>query len=859
MDFANACRKIIPEGIVLLENDGALPLREGEHIALFGRASLEYEKSGSGSGGKVNCPYIRNLDECLASRVVLDGELRAYYQNYIRQNPYDYDDGWHNPPVQKAEIPPLALVRNASKTAQKAVFVISRVFGECFDLHAEKGEWYLTDIEARTIQMLCEKFQKVIVLINGTLMDCSWIKKYPVSAVAYIWQGGQEGALGTVDALLGDVAPSGRLTGTVANQEDWFSTGYFGDKERNNHAEDIYVGYRYFQTFAPEKVQYPFGYGLSYTRFTMQTASAKKQKDKIILCVRVENIGEYSGKEVVQVYASAPNGKLGKPARVLCGFQKTQTLNAGETQTVEIEISLSSFSSFDEDTHAFVLEAGEYAIFVGKNARDCQKAYAFTLEQTLIIEQCKKALAPKIAFERLVNRDGKLTMQEVSPSPQNPVVDCKTTAYTGDRGICLRQVKDGEYGLDEFVAQFDGETLTTLVKGEGMCSPKGSVLGSASCFGGLSSVWSDKGVPVVTVCDGPSGIRMENEEKVTCIPSGVSLSSTWAPELIGDIYRGFAREMKKYGIDVILGPGMNIHRHPFGGRNFEYFSEDPYITGKFASAIAKYFYEEGVFCTLKHFAVNSQEYERNFEDEVLSERALREIYLKGFEIAVKDGFVQSIMTSYNRINGVSAGGAYDLTTVILREEWQYTGFVMTDWWTIIDDFDKGTFDRKNRADMLRAQNDIYMVVSDASANDDDLISAYQSGKLSLGQLQRSAKNLLRFIMQTLSFKENKNMLGQRSEHGAFVAEYEALDGKVALSLDEDGVYYIQTQYKQDGAPLAQFPLHLIVDGRKPNILIVKSTEGESAVVGLRLPLEKNSVLRYEGTAEIQSVKIYQTK
>ena len=856
MEFTNACRAIIPEGIVLLKNDGALPLKDGENIALFGRASIEYEKSGSGSGGRVSCPYVRNLDECLNSRVALDKDLREYYKNYIKQNPYDYGDGWHNPSVQKSELPPMSLIQTAGKRAKKAVFVLSRVFGESFDIYAKKGEWYLSDIEEQTLKVLCENFEKVIVLINGTIMNCSWIEKYPVSAVAYIWQGGQEGALGTVDALLGDIAPSGRLTGTIANETDWYSTNYFGDKTQNIHAEDIFVGYRYFQTFAPEKVQYPFGYGLGYTQFSMQTERVERRDNTLSLSVRVKNIGDYHGKEVVQVYIGAPSGKLGKPARVLGAFQKTQTLQAGQEEVVSLSVDFSTFASFDESISAFVLEQGEYAVFVGKNVRDAEKVYSFTIEKTIIIAQCQKALSPVSDFTRLVEKNGQAVIEEVKASKRLPVAPCEEIAYTGDKGITLQQVKSGEYSLDEFIAQFDGETLCSFVKGEGMSSPKGSMSGTAACFGGLSSVWADKGVPVISVCDGPSGVRMENEEKVTCIPSGVSLASTFAPELIGDIYHGFAREMKKYGIDVILGPGINIHRHPFGGRNFEYFSEDPFVTGCFASAIAKYFYEEGVFCTLKHFAVNSQEYERERENEVLSERALREIYLKGFEMAVKSGFVYSIMTAYNRVNGISTGGCYDLTTRILREDWGYNGFVMTDWWPIIDNFDNNTFDRKNRADMVRAQNDIYMVVSDASANDDDLCSSYQSGKLSLGQLQRSVKNLLRFIMQTISFAENKNMLTDRTKHGKLLFSVAPKQNSVALDLEKDGVCFVETEYIQDGAPLAQFPLHLIVDERKPNILIVKSTEGESAKVGLQLRLQRNSVLRYEATAKICKVSVY---
>ena len=298
------------------------------------------------------------------------------------------------------------------------------------------------------------------------------------------------------------------------------------------------------------------------------------------------------------------------------------------------------------------------------------------------------------------------------------------------------------------MAQFDAKSLSEIVRGEGFASPKATYQGTASCFAGITKSWSEKGVPVVTTCDGPSGIRMESSALATCIPVGALLASAWAPELFEEIYDCLAQEMKHYDVDVLLGPGMNIHRSGLCGRNFEYFSEDPYITGVYADKISSYLTKNGVYATVKHFAVNSQELNRKDENEVLSERALREIYLKPFEIAVKGGSVNAIMTSYNRINGIHTSGNYDLTTTILRDDWGYTGFVMTDWGTTMDDPNNGTDTNTNLATMVKAQNDIYKVKGDSALCEDDQQEALKSGYLTIGELQRCAKNLLQFTMQT---------------------------------------------------------------------------------------------------------------
>ena len=302
-EFATACRKAIPEGIVLLENDGALPLVEKEKVAIFGRGQFEYLKSGSGSGGRVNCPYVTNIYDEIKNRVTLDDNVVRFYRDFIEENPFDTGDGWKPCFCQNDAVPSEDLVRNAAARSDKAIYVICRNVGEGFDYEKTPGNWYLSDEEDKTINLLSQHFKNVIVLLNsGNIMDMSWVKRYNIGTVAYIWQGGQEGGAGTVDALMGDVAPSGRLTDTIAiTPEDYPCDDCFGDLAQNIHKEDIYVGYRYFETFAKDKVLYPFGFGLGYTKFSQTVTGVAKYGDIVTISVIVENIGDYSGKDVEQV------------------------------------------------------------------------------------------------------------------------------------------------------------------------------------------------------------------------------------------------------------------------------------------------------------------------------------------------------------------------------------------------------------------------------------------------------------------------------------------------------------------------------------------------------------------------------
>lgn len=878
-EFATACRKAIPEGIVLLENDGALPLAKNENVALFGRGQFEYLKSGSGSGGRVNCPYVTNIYDEIKNRVTLDDNVVRFYRDFIEENPFDTGDGWKPCFCQNDAVPSEELMRNAAARSDKAIYVICRNVGESFDYEKTPGNWYLSDEEDKTINLLSQHFKNVIVLLNsGNIMDMSWVKRYNIGTVAYIWQGGQEGGAGTVDALMGDVAPSGRLTDTIAiTPEDYPCDDCFGDLAQNIHKEDIYVGYRYFETFAKDKVLYPFGFGLGYSKFSQTVTGVAKDGDIVTISVIVENIGDYSGKDVVQVYFSAPQGKLGKPARELIAFKKTDVLSAGESQEINIAINISDMACYDDSgktgyAFAWVLESGEYNVYIGQNVRDAKQCFAFTLDETRLVKQCVQALAPVEEFDRMINQNGqinfeKATLKQYDLSERIKANLPQPLEITGDKGIMLQDVASGKNTLDEFVAQFDAKALSEIVRGEGFASPKATYQGTASCFAGITKSWSEKGVPVVTTCDGPSGIRMESSALATCIPVGALLASAWAPELFEEIYDCLAQEMKHYDVDVLLGPGMNIHRSGLCGRNFEYFSEDPYITGVYADKISSYLTKNGVYATVKHFAVNSQELNRKDENEVLSERALREIYLKPFEIAVKGGSVNAIMTSYNRINGIHTSGNYDLTTTILRDDWGYTGFVMTDWGTTMDDPNNGTDTNTNLATMVKAQNDIYKVKGDSALCEDDQQGALKNGYLTIGELQRCAKNLLSFTLKTHAFRTGKiTNVNELSDAHECVYHKNLLDvelkictdhlkiyqgvprRRIQLDLQESGMYCGEILYNLKGNQLEQKDILVYVDNCQ-GIRMVGIVTGKQEKQRFRIYVDKNSKLYFQDGIE----------
>ncbi len=760
--YLETSARAVSGGIVMLKNDGALPLKQGGTAAVFGRIQLHYYKSGTGSGGMVNVSKVIGItDGLLDAGYKLDEQLLNAYREWDEQNPFDYGEGWGGEPWSQKEMPLTdELVGGAASRADAAIVIIGRTAGEEMDNKLEKGAFLLSDLEEDMLRRVTSAFDKTVVLLNtGGLIDMSFMDRYPVSAVMYVWQGGMVGGAGTAAVLTGEVSPSGKLPDTIAYEiSDYPSDKFFGSGDMDCYGEDIYVGYRYFETFAKDRVRFPFGFGMSYTSFDIAASDFKLDGDKVTGSVNVKNTGSTPGREVVQIYCSAPQGKLGKPARVLCGFDKTRALQPGESQTLCFEIPLESVASYDDSgvtghKSAWILEQGGYVFYAGADVRSASEAYSLTLPET-VVRQCKSALGPLTAFKRMVNSSGKPEFEDVPLTGEAfPHDHAKLPAeipQIGDRGIRLADVVNGKNTLEEFTAQLTDYDLSCIIRGEGMGSPKVTA-GTAAAFGGVSDTLTALGIPCACCDDGPSGMRLDCGTKAFSLPNGTLLASTFDRPLMTELFTFMGLEMHTNQVDCLLGPGMNIHRHPLNGRNFEYFSEDPYLTGEMASAELAGLHSTGAEGTIKHFCGNNRETRRHFLDSVISERALREIYLRGFEKAVKKGGAKSVMTTYGQVNGVWTAGNYGLVTGILRDDWGFDGFTMTDWWANINRRGKAP-DKSDFAAMAMAQNDVYMVTADGAACNDNTLDSLKSGELTRGELQRNAMNILRFLTTTHAMK-----------------------------------------------------------------------------------------------------------
>ncbi|SFB51345.1 beta-glucosidase [Cohnella sp. OV330] len=786
--FAAFSRTVAAEGAVLLKNEGeALPLRQGDHVSVFGRIQVNYYRSGTGSGGSVHVAYTTNLLDGLRGKenVSVNEALAAVYERWIEQNPFDNGGGgWAAEPWHQREMPLTdELVAEARRVSNKAIIVIGRTAGEDQDNADKPGSYLLTDEERAMLRQVTARFEQTIVVLNvSNIVDMSWLDDeayvHPIAGVVYAWHGGMEGGNAIADVLAGDATPSGKLTDTIAYAlADYPSTLNYGNELANLYQEDIYVGYRYFETFCPDRVQFEFGYGLSYTTFGLAAEDARlieaEGEAVIAVDVVVTNAGAlYAGKEVVQLYFEAPQGVLGRPARALAAFAKTDLLQPGESQRLTVRFPVRAMAAYDDagatgHASAYVLEAGTYRFYAGTSVKKAaairfEGQDGYNIEALRVVQQLEEAMALTASLSRMKpgarRADGAYELvYEDAPQRKISLADRiesrlpQALAQTGDRGYKLRDVRDGKVGLEAFVAQLGDEDLAALVRGEGMSSPLVTP-GTASAFGGVTDSLLGYGIPVACTSDGPSGIRMDSGHKATQVSIGTLLAATWNAALVEELYVLEGQELVRNEIDTLLGPGLNIRRSPLNGRNFEYFSEDPLVSGAFAAACVRGIMKGGSNATLKHFACNNQEKHRSKVDAVVSERALREIYLKGFEIAVREGGAKSVMTSYNPINGHWAASNYDLNTTILRGEWGFKGIVMTDWWAVMNDAaNGGAPDRKYTNWMVRAQNDLYMVVSnygaETNAYGDNTIASLEDGTLTRGELQRSASNILGFILR----------------------------------------------------------------------------------------------------------------
>lgn len=763
------------EGMVLLKNDkNLLPLHAGSRVALFGKGSFDYVKGGGGSGD-VTVSYVRSLYDGLKLQddtVALYEPLSDFYRNDVKEQ---YAKGAAPGMTVEPSLPD-ELVEGAKAFADTAIICISRFSGEGWDRSSveyngeynpwetetsmpqiageifEDGDFYLTRKEKEMIQKVKDNFTKVAVVLNiGGIVDTTWFKEDDAfSSALVVWQVGMEGGLAAAELLCGKASPSGKLPDTFAGRlEDYPSTENFHESPHYvDYTEDIYVGYRYFETVpgADSKVCYPFGFGLSYTQFEIVPQKALLVDGVIRITVQVTNVGKMEGKEVVQAYYSAPQGILKKPYRELAAFAKTRSLMPGESQTVVLEFARNEMASYDDlgkvAESAYVLEKGTYEFYVGNSVRDTSKLdFSLTLAENEVVEQLSRKAAPTSLKKRMLS-DG--SYEELPLSQANDPNECVlvkmesgteealTPSVRGRESYLLLkpyaegarpliEVAEGKMTMEEFVAQLSDEDLIYLLGGQ----PNTSVANTFG-YGNLS----EYGVPNIMTADGPAGLRIFLN--TTAWPCATLLASTWNTELVEQVGIAGAEEVKENNIAVWLTPAVNIHRNPYCGRNFEYYSEDPYLTGKMGISMVKGIQSQHIAAAVKHFACNNKETNRKHSDSRVSERALREIYLKGFEMIVKEADPWVIMSAYNMINGHRASENHELLEDILRGEWGFKGMVTSDWWT-----------RGEHYKEIKAGNDVKM----ACGFPERVKEAMGKGAVNRDDLVRCAKRVLGLILK----------------------------------------------------------------------------------------------------------------
>ena len=749
------------EGMVLLKNeDRVLPLKPGAKVALFGKAAFDYVKGGGGSGD-VTVEYVRNLYDGfadLSDRVSVYEELASFYRENVKKQ---YAEGALPGLTKEPELPE-ELYRGARNYADTAVISICRFSGEGWDRKSEyggdenpdqmkelqwasklfpDGDFYLADEEKAMVERVKELFPRIVVVLNvGGMVDTTWFAgEKRIQSVLLAWQGGMEGGLAAAELLCGLGNPSGKLSDTFAVRlEDYPSSVDFHEsRDYVPYTDDIFVGYRYFETMseAREKVNYPFGFGLSYTTFSREilTASLDDAEDvKLQVTVRVTNTGSMAGKEVLQLYGSSPQGVLAKPAWVLMEFQKTRLLAPGESQILQLCAQVDTLASYDDvgklQKSAYVLEKGVYRFALGNSVRDTSLlSVEYLSSNDRIVEQLSEKMAPGAMEDK---------EEPLPPVPNESFDGIRPSVrevpgwhiwknLVKENARSFAEAAEGKMTVREFMGQLSDEELAHLLGGQ----PN---TGVANTFG-IGNM-PEYGVPNIMTADGPAGLRIEKPCGIntTAWPCATLLACTWNPEIVREVGAAGAKEVKENNIAVWLTPAINIHRSPLCGRNFEYYSEDPLLTGRMAAAMVEGIQSQRIGATVKHFACNNKETNRRESDSRVSERALREIYLKAFEIVVKTAHPWCIMTSYNRINGCRTSENRDLIDGILRGEWGFDGLVMTDWWNLGDHYKE-----------VLAGNDVKM----PRGLPDRLMDARAQGLLGREDLERSAERVLELILR----------------------------------------------------------------------------------------------------------------
>ena len=814
-------REVAQEGMVLLENKGALPLKDGAKVALFGVGSFGFLHGGSGSGGTF-ADYVVKMPEAMTNAgAVVDEFLLNQYTEYCAAEQKKVEK--EPPHMRRGTIPEMALpegmIAAAAEKNDAAIVTISRLAGEGRDRKPERGDYYLSDEEHALFAAVRKHFKSVVVLLNICgVIDMEWVELYQPDGILMVWIPGQEGASAAADILMGHVTPSGKLVDTIARAwtdipssenfgawcdgfelytgtEDqipyWGGVGNhemipvgetvvrpIGNRRYTEYQEGLYVGYRYFTTFGVP-VRYPFGYGLSYTTFEKTASDFQHTSEGIFFRVTVKNTGSVSGKEVVQIYLHGAEDKLERPDRELVAYKKTKLLAPDEETVLTFEIPNRCLTVYSEEQAAWMLQRGENRLYLGGDSINNVEFAVFTTDET-VVEQVANHLVLNHTrpFNQLSKRDPEGTKPKAPPISANSAEkhgSMKKNDFvwpqipTEEGKWKLKDVKDGKVSMEEFLQQAEDFELVVLLIGANLTSltavetqnremmeqmpmeppAKATQLGELSenipGLNGYTATIARLGIPTITMADGPSGINGGGRPHKLAYPTATITASTFNEELIEALGEAMGQEAEARKVDVWLAPAMNIHRNPLAGRNYEYYSEDPLVSGKTGAAIVRGAQKHPLTTCVKHFAANNQETSRwDKDDSVMTERTLREIYLRGFEIVVKEADPHSIMTAYTPLNGPQTAASYELITDILRGEWGFDGFVVTDW-----EGDTGL-----AVECLQAGNDVLMPGFPGMV--DWVYKRTQDGTLSRKTLEDCAARLLKVVMNSAAMERYLN-------------------------------------------------------------------------------------------------------
>ena len=788
------------ESIVLLENDGVLPLVPGK-VALYGGGAAMTVKGGTGSG-EVNERHSVGIEEGLEDAgftVTTKDWLTDWRQKYeegkaahgkgmvrkmlsmdssalinIMANPYRLPAG------RKITV---ADVKNSD--TDTCVYVVSRQAGECADRELERFDYQLMDMEKENIRRAVKAYKKVILVINvGSSMDMSILEEVPgINAVLYYCQQGMEGGRAFADILTGKANPSGALSDSWANR--YLDVPYAmefaamdGNAFEADYKEGIYVGYRYYDTFGV-KPRYPFGYGKSYTTFELACKNVRMEGNAGQVEVEVTNTGDVAGKKIVQVYAYCPQMKMKKEAKRLIGFGKTSLLAPGEKESVDVTFDAHALASYDVEKAADVLEGGDYVLAYGHDAANVVPCADVRLDEAVCLEQCEHICPPERKIEELSRKAPGREELHKELAKELPVIEWKAADVETVAYDYTELEESTTETVERWMNGLGVDEMIELLSGSGVMGGKPylNVPGAAA----YTKAYPEKGICSTALCDGPAGLRLQRVsaltkkgqikamemmmdfmnnlpgvvkkmmtgdakkdtllyQNATAFPVGTALAQTWNQEMIEKVGSAVGDEMEEYGVTFWLAPGMNIHRNPLCGRNYEYYSEDPVLSGKCAAAMSRGVQSHpGCYVTIKHYAANNQETQRNLMSSNMDERTLREIYLEGFRIAVREGGAKAVMTSYNKLNHVYTPNSYDLCTKALRQEWGFDGVVMTDWMST----DKGLADR---VQAYESGNDLLMPGGKGCVK--EVKAAYEEGRLSLDVIRQCCGRLLVLVEES---------------------------------------------------------------------------------------------------------------